>query len=204
MPKAPTDPLVRLMSKVVVVKEPDGCWIWTGRSHKNGYSHVGVQGGGFVYGHRLSYQRHVGQIPEGFRIHHRCGTPTCVNPAHLEPVTAAEHALEHGLGHPECGRCGANDWYRGPDGRRGCRACRRKRRGVADHPCPICGEPARPEAATCGNRCGTILHFNTKGRVEHPHGTTGRYKQECRCSECRAANTAYERGRRERRRAAGP
>jgi len=196
MPKTPVDPFIRLMSRVS--KDKDGCWTWTGPT-KNGYSHVGLPGGSFIYGHRLSYQRHVGEIPNRYRIHHKCENPRCVNPEHLEPVTASEHAREHGLGGPTCARCGSSDLYRSPLGRQTCRACRRLRRAGRTHPCPICGEPARLEAATCSNRCGAILHFNEKGRVEYSHGTTGRYKRQgCRCPECRAANTAAENTRRAR------
>lgn len=195
MPTIPTDPLVRLMAKVV--KESGGCWIWHGAT-KNGYAHVG-EGQGWHYGHRLSYERHVGPIPPGFRVHHRCETPACVNPDHLEPVSAAEHAQEHGLGLPQCRTCGSSDWYRRPDGQRRCRGCRRERRAQPDHPCPVCGGPARTEATTCGNSCGTTLYFTLKGKVEHQHGTYQRYKtNKCRCPECRAANTQHERARRQR------
>ena len=198
MPKAPIDPLIRLMSKVV--KEPEGCWVWTGSSPRNGYSYVDLRPGKFAYGHRLSYERHVGPIPEGHRIHHVCEVRRCVNPGHLVPVTAKEHAQEHGSGLSTCTVCGANDWYKRPNGQRWCNACRRKRRSLRVHPCAICGQSARATAKTCSPRCGALLRAS-KPRPVPPHGTTARYGTgKCRCEACRGANTAAARERAERQR----
>jgi len=55
-----------------------GCWIWTGALNNKGYGNF--CGG---YAHRWSYQRFVGEIPDGLNVLHRCDTPSCVNPAHL-------------------------------------------------------------------------------------------------------------------------
>lgn len=84
--------LARFMAKVA--KRPDGCWMWVGGLHRNGYGKFGMNGGS-VLAHRWSYERHVGPIPTGLEIDHLCRVPACVNPAHLEPVTHAENVRRH-------------------------------------------------------------------------------------------------------------
>jgi hypothetical protein len=46
--------------------------------------------------HRYAYERMVGPIPIGLVIDHLCGVTSCVNPAHLEPVTQQENVLRSG------------------------------------------------------------------------------------------------------------
>lgn len=65
-----------------------GCWIWLGSTN-------GKQGYGVVYfnrrmqlAHRLSYELHKGPIAQGLQIDHLCRVRLCVNPNHLEPVSA--------------------------------------------------------------------------------------------------------------------
>lgn len=73
-----------------VVKQADGCWIWTGALNKAGYGAIG--GGGKVFRtHRVMYEHLVGPIPDGLQLDHLCRVRACCNPAHLEPVTNHEN-----------------------------------------------------------------------------------------------------------------
>lgn len=66
-----------------------GCWLWDGRLSANGYGFVGITGRGGVPAHRWVYERQRGAIPDGLQIDHLCRTRACVNPDHMEVVTAA-------------------------------------------------------------------------------------------------------------------
>lgn len=78
---------IRFWSKV---QKTDECWLWGGHICTQGYGQMNVRGRD-VLAHRLSYQLLVGEIPEGLELDHLCRIRTCVNPAHLEPVTHAEN-----------------------------------------------------------------------------------------------------------------
>ena len=67
-----------------------GCWLWTGKPAKNGYGVISVNNTD-RYAHRLSYELHIGPIPDGLTIDHLCMVRLCVNPEHLEPVTRSEN-----------------------------------------------------------------------------------------------------------------
>lgn len=71
------------------IPEPNsGCWLWTAGCTAAGYSRFLRK-----YGHRASYEALVGPIPEGLQIDHLCRERSCVNPAHLEPVTCRENVM---------------------------------------------------------------------------------------------------------------
>ena len=78
------------------VEETDTCWLWTARVLPNGYPVLYVDGK-HAYAHRWSYEHHVGPIPDGYEVDHvkarGCTNRHCVNPAHLEAVTAHENNM---------------------------------------------------------------------------------------------------------------
>ena len=68
-----------------------GCWNWTARKTTHGYGMLGVKKK-TVMAHRYFFERFVGPIPVGLQIDHLCRNRGCVNPMHLEPVTARENS----------------------------------------------------------------------------------------------------------------
>jgi len=75
------------------IEKTDSCWIWNGRLVGKGYGMIGIGGKGAkqVLVHRLSYEIHKGEIPEGTVIMHKFDNPRCVNPEHLEAGTQSQN-----------------------------------------------------------------------------------------------------------------
>lgn len=59
-----------------------GCWIWMAYVGWEGYGEADVNQKR-VKAHRLSWISHVGPIPGGMCVCHKCDVPSCVNPDHL-------------------------------------------------------------------------------------------------------------------------
>lgn len=88
----------RFWSKV----RPDastGCWLWTGPLFKHGYGRLCCNKArgrrrGTEFAHRIAYEALIGPVPPGLELDHfRCDRRSCVNPAHLRPVTHRENVL---------------------------------------------------------------------------------------------------------------
>lgn len=75
------------------VVDENGCWIWQRSTDRNGYGRL--RRNGEASAHRVYYIERVGPIPAGHHLHHTCEVKACVNPAHLEPLTKAEHERRH-------------------------------------------------------------------------------------------------------------
>ena len=118
-------------------RDPDtGCWMWTGNVACHGYGHFKVKGKQ-KKAHRVAYELFKGKIGKGLDIDHLCSERSCVNPDHLEAVTAKENVrrtVERGhhkqasqthciRGHPLSG----DNLYTYPSGTRMCRICHREK-----------------------------------------------------------------------------
>ncbi len=114
---------------------PTGCWLWTGRLHRNGYGAF-WDGKRLALAHRVAHELFVGPIPAGLTIDHLCRNPSCVNPTHLEPVTQRVNDLRGNTmaamrarvtacpqGHPYSDANTSRD----SKGRRYCKTCHRDR-----------------------------------------------------------------------------
>lgn len=72
------------------------CWIWNRHINKtSGYALMSRWHANHRdksrYAHRYFYALVIGPIPEGLQLDHLCKVRCCVNPNHLDPVTAEEN-----------------------------------------------------------------------------------------------------------------
>lgn len=73
--------------------EPNtGCVIWLGATDRNGYGFT-TRDKRQVRAHRASYECNRGPIPDGLVLDHLCRTPSCINPQHLEAVSAQVNTM---------------------------------------------------------------------------------------------------------------
>lgn len=79
-----------------IAPQPDGCWLWTGYITQQGYGAYAAQKGyNKIAAHRFVYETLVRPLDSDEVVHHTCFVKSCVNPAHLEPMTNAEHLALH-------------------------------------------------------------------------------------------------------------
>jgi hypothetical protein len=128
---------------MALVDQSEDCWRWLGGLRADGRGQINMRSKTWV-AHRLIYTLLIGEIPPGLTIDHLCRNGICCNPAHMEPVTAAENtrrmlAVRYAgrdscpAGHlrAEFGRVDRGSWY--------CAECNRAklRARYVPHPRPI-------------------------------------------------------------------
>ncbi|KON62769.1 hypothetical protein KOEU_37340 [Komagataeibacter europaeus] len=76
------------------------CHVWTGwRLKHRPYGKFSCDGKTHRV-HRWRYEHENGPIPDGLHLDHTCDNTFCVNPSHLEPVTAQENMRRRGIRKP--------------------------------------------------------------------------------------------------------
>ena len=112
-----------------------GCWVWIASKNPQGYGWTTFKNRSYL-AHRAVYELLVGPIPDGLQCDHLCLNKSCVNPAHIEIVTAKVNTLR---GTNPCAISAKKthcihgheftpaNTYRGVANRRDCLTCKRLR-----------------------------------------------------------------------------
>ncbi len=122
-----------------------GCYVWMGYVSPDGYVSIArpLKAGkrDVTSLQRASYEALVGRVPDGYHVDHKCRTPTCWRPDHLEAVPPRENILR-GIGpsaknarktHCVVGHALSGDnLLTNPRGNRVCRSCQNRRKRDSD------------------------------------------------------------------------
>jgi hypothetical protein len=112
-----------------VDKRTGGCWLWRGAITERGYGQFYWGPGQYRRAHRVSWDLLRGPIPPGLQLDHLCREKLCVNPDHLEPVTARENLARSPLTNGNKTHCPQGHEYTADNtiltkqGKRKCKAC---------------------------------------------------------------------------------
>ena len=72
--------MLQIMPQVII--DDNGCWLWQGRTDKDGYGVIWT-GGKTVKVHRIVYQAHGNELPDDKLLCHNCDIKNCCNPKHV-------------------------------------------------------------------------------------------------------------------------
>lgn len=81
---------LKFLSKIARADLIDQCWHWLGSRNAMDYGVFSWRGHRYL-AHRVSYTIFNGPIPQSLLVRHKCDTPSCVNPKHLEVGTNADN-----------------------------------------------------------------------------------------------------------------
>jgi len=82
-----------------VFPEPNtGCWLWAGPSDRRGYGVFRRDGDRMTLRpYRFLWEAMGREYPAGLILRHRCDTPACVNPDHLELGDRQDNMIDMAL-----------------------------------------------------------------------------------------------------------
>jgi hypothetical protein len=185
-------------------RKPSGCWEFTGGKTKAGYGRIYTHSIGrrtvLIGAHRASYQIHVGDIPPGMCVCHKCDNPPCCNPDHLFLGTKADNSRDMAAkGRAVAGPVSQSEWWT-PERRairakmiaeRGKRARQEKITLSGVHPdskfCPTCrrwlskdhfgnnrarDDGLQAHCKPCKNAANIVGTRRRKGRTDRPRRAT--------------------------------
>lgn len=125
----------------VTIRSDYECWPWNGFVRRGyGVMWMGTRRGDrrTKPAHRYAYEQMHGPIPSWLVMDHLCRNTTCVNPAHLEPVTIGENTKRGAAAQTEC-KYGHPRRMERPAKKRECLECKRLRNAVYQT-CRRCGD----------------------------------------------------------------
>ena len=86
-------PIKERLENNTVLDPETSCLIWQLAKSRNGYGVIKYEGKK-QKAHRLAYEIFVGPLQPGSVVHHTCSTRACVNPEHLQQISAQNNVAE--------------------------------------------------------------------------------------------------------------
>ena len=74
------------------VDKSGDCWVWLAGKDSHGYGVFSIPSKS-VGAHKFAYELLVDKVPKGMELDHLCRNRGCVNPKHMEVVTARTNTL---------------------------------------------------------------------------------------------------------------